>query len=256
MRPPEATFPLETGGRGGISLVGRLVSRGGHGDTMYFSPAPVDGSQVGPPVLEGAARRPFPATSVIKRLVDVIGALGALVFFAPLLLLVAVLIRFDSRGPALFRQQRGGLNGQSFRIYKFRTMTVQEDGADIRHATRGDQRITRLGGLLRRTSLDELPQLINVLAGDMSLVGPRPHALAHDELYGALLPEYVQRAAAKPGLTGLAQVSGLRGDIADLDMMRDRVSCDLAYIRSWSLWLDVRVIVTTAVKVMFDRSAY
>jgi putative colanic acid biosysnthesis UDP-glucose lipid carrier transferase len=181
---------------------------------------------------------------------------GALLFFAPFLLLVAILVRFDSHGPALFRQTRGGLNGRPFVIYKFRTMRVQEDGADIRHCSRDDARVTRLGAFLRRTSLDELPQLLNVLKGDMSLVGPRPHALAHDELYGALLPEYVERTATKPGLTGLAQISGLRGDIADLDMMRRRVLCDIEYIRTWSFALDLRLITATATRVLFDRAAY
>jgi putative colanic acid biosynthesis UDP-glucose lipid carrier transferase len=222
---------------------------------MYHSPAPIEGAQVcpAPAALE---RRGDPAVSAGKRALDLVAAVGALLFFAPLLLLVAVLIRLDSKGPALFRQKRGGLNGHSFVIYKFRTMRVQEDGDRIRHCTRDDARVTRIGAFLRRTSLDELPQLLNVVKGDMSLVGPRPHALAHDELYGALLPEYAERTAAKPGLTGLAQISGLRGDIAELDAMRRRVHCDVEYIRTWSLMGDVRIILTTAVRVLFDRAAY
>ncbi len=222
---------------------------------MYHSPAPAEGAEVRTPVLVSASSGD-PVTSLAKRALDAFGALGALVFFAPLLLIIALMVRLDSPGPALFRQKRGGLNGRTFVIYKFRTMRVQEDGVDIKHATKGDARITRFGAFLRRTSLDELPQLLNVLIGDMSIVGPRPHAVAHDELYGALLPEYRDRARAKPGLTGLAQISGLRGDIVDLDTMRRRVDCDLAYIRGWSFMLDAKVIIATAARVLFDKAAY
>jgi putative colanic acid biosynthesis UDP-glucose lipid carrier transferase len=179
-----------------------------------------------------------------------------LIAFAPFLLLVAVLIRLDSNGPALFRQRRGGLNGQPFTIYKFRTMKVLEDGDDVAHCRRDDDRVTRLGGFLRRSSIDELPQLLNVLLGDMSLVGPRPHALAHDEKYGALLPEYMHRSAVKPGLTGLSQISGLRGDIGHLDNMRARIACDISYIRNWSMALDLRLIYVTGMRVLFDGAAY
>jgi putative colanic acid biosynthesis UDP-glucose lipid carrier transferase len=197
-----------------------------------------------------------PATSKAKRGVDVIMSLGALIVMAPLLLLIALMIRLESPGPAVFRQKRGGLNGRPFVIYKFRTMYVQEDGAAIRHAKRNDSRITRLGAVLRRTSLDELPQLLNVLKGDMSIVGPRPHAIAHDQYYGAILPDYHGRTACKPGLTGLAQVRGYRGDIADIKDMKLRVACDLAYIRSWSLALDIKLITNTLNRLPFDRSAY
>jgi putative colanic acid biosynthesis UDP-glucose lipid carrier transferase len=199
---------------------------------------------------------PHPASSWEKRALDVFVALTMLIAFAPFLLLVAVIIRFDSSGPVLFRQRRGGLNGQPFMIYKFRTMRVLEDGEDVTHCARDDDRVTRLGGFLRKSSIDELPQLINVLLGDMSLVGPRPHALAHDEMYGALLPEYLQRSSAKPGLTGLSQISGLRGDIGHLDNMRARIACDISYIRNWSFGLDLRLIYVTAMRVLFDGTAY
>ena len=197
-----------------------------------------------------------PATSKAKRVVDVLISLSTLVIMAPLLLLIAMMIRLESSGPAIFRQKRGGLNGQPFVIYKFRTMYVQEDGSSIRHAKRNDSRVTKLGVILRRTSLDELPQLVNVLKGDMSIVGPRPHALAHDQYYGAILPDYFGRMACKPGLTGLAQVRGYRGDIADIKDMKLRVACDLAYIRSWSLSLDFKLISNTLNRLPFDRSAY
>ena len=221
---------------------------------MYHSSAPLEGAQVCAPAVPPSP--PAPAVSPAKRALDLTCALGALLFFAPLLLVIAGLIRLDSKGPALFRQKRGGLNNEAFVIFKFRTMRVQEDGGDIKHCARGDARVTRLGAFLRRTSLDELPQLLNVVRGDMSLVGPRPHALAHDELYGALLPEYVERTVAKPGLTGLAQISGHRGDISDLDAMRKRVGCDLEYIRTWSFAQDVKLILATASRVLFDRAAY
>ena len=223
---------------------------------MYHGAVPLEGSRVSVAALPLRPTQSNPATNGIKRALDVLGSAGALLFFLPLLLLVAVLVRLDSSGPALFRQKRGGLNGAPFVIYKFRTMRVQEDGAEIRHCTKGDARVTRLGAFLRRTSLDELPQLLNVLKGDMSLVGPRPHALAHDELYGALLPDYRDRTAARPGLTGLAQISGFRGDIRDIDMMRHRVACDVAYIRSWSIALDIRLLVATVGGVLFDKAAY
>jgi putative colanic acid biosynthesis UDP-glucose lipid carrier transferase len=153
------------------------------------------------------------AVSRAKRMVDILASSFALLMFLPLLLVIALAVRLESRGPALFRQRRTGLNGKVFTIYKFRTMTVAEDGSDIRHATKNDARITPLGLVLRKCSLDELPQLLNILNGDMSIVGPRPHAVSHDEHYSARIATYNQRFRAKPGLTGLAEVSGLRGEI-------------------------------------------
>lgn len=225
---------------------------------MYDASTSMDVSLIVPPAAPPTpvALPAPPATSRAKRVVDIVISLSALFVMAPLLIMIALMIRLESPGAAVFRQKRGGLNGKPFVIYKFRTMFVQEDGAHIRHAKRGDSRVTRLGAILRRTSIDELPQLLNVLKGDMSIVGPRPHALAHDQYYGAILPEYQGRTACKPGLTGLAQVRGYRGDIADIKDMKLRVACDLAYIRSWSLGLDIKLISNTLNRLPFDRSAY
>jgi putative colanic acid biosysnthesis UDP-glucose lipid carrier transferase len=194
--------------------------------------------------------------SVGKRLLDVLGALAALLLFLPLLLSVALVIRLESGGPVIFKQRRTGHRGRIFTIYKFRTMTVAEDCANVRQATRGDARVTAVGAILRKLSIDELPQFLNVLKGDMSLVGPRPHALAHDEHYGELISTYVDRFRAKPGLTGLAQVNGLRGEIQDLRCMRDRVAADNLYIDSWSLGLDVAILAKTALVIFRDPQAY
>lgn len=196
------------------------------------------------------------ATSRLKRLVDVVAAAVALIVFLPLLLLIFFAIRIESGGPAIFRQRRGGFGGRPFVIYKFRTMSVAADESSVPHATRCDARVTQIGALLRRTSLDELPQLLNVLTGDMSLVGPRPHALVHDEYYGQRIPSYAERLQARPGITGLAQVTGNRGEIDRLETMARRVSQDLEYIQRWSLWLDVKVLAKTVVSAPFDGRAY
>jgi len=196
-----------------------------------------------------------PAASSIKRLTDVLVASLALVALLPLLLVIGLMIRLETSGPALFRQHRGGLGGRTFTIYKFRTMRVEAD-ASVSHATRQDPRVTALGAFLRRTSIDELPQLLNVLKGDMSLVGPRPHALAHDQYYSEQLPGYAARMRAKPGLTGLAQVSGHRGEIRELDCMARRVAHDVAYIEDWSLLLDVKLLALTVARTPFDHRAY
>lgn len=186
-----------------------------------------------------------PARSAAKVAFDTLVAAAALVFLAPLLILCAIAIKLDSAGPVIFRQRRTGLNGRVFHINKFRTMRVAEDGENIRQASRDDARVTRVGAFLRRTSIDELPQLLNVLRGDMSLIGPRPHALAHDARFGAQIATYRGRFRAKPGLTGLAQVRGHRGEIQDIAEMVDRVDSDNAYIENWSLWLDLRIAVAT-----------
>jgi putative colanic acid biosynthesis UDP-glucose lipid carrier transferase len=191
-----------------------------------------------------------------KRLIDVVGAVIALLVFLPLMVSIALAIRLESGGPAIFRQRRTGRDGAVFTIYKFRTMTVAEDCANVRQATRGDQRITAIGAVLRKLSLDELPQLLNVLQGHMSLVGPRPHALAHDEHYGARIATYRDRFRAKPGLTGLAQVNGLRGEIHDLSGMRDRIDADNLYIDTWSLGLDIAILAKTAIIIFRDPQAY
>jgi Undecaprenyl-phosphate glucose phosphotransferase len=192
---------------------------------------------------------------VMKRSLDFVGALFCLLMLLPSLALVAVLIKLDSRGPVLFWQTRLGRNGKPFRIWKFRTMTVLEDGAAVRQATPGDQRVTRLGRWLRITSIDELPQLINVLKGDMSLVGPRPHAVLHDDQFGQLIADYALRRRVKPGITGLAQVMGFRGATPTVDLMETRVRLDNQYIENWSIWLDIGILARTLTEVVGGRNA-
>lgn len=191
-----------------------------------------------------------------KRVVDVIGASIGLLILAPLMILTAVAVKFDSPGPVFFRQRRNGFNATQFSIFKFRTMTVMEDGAVVTQAQRFDPRVTRVGRLLRRSSIDEIPQLLNVLLGDMSLVGPRPHALAHDDHYGDLLSEYAFRHHVKPGITGWAQVRGYRGETAKVEQMKGRVDCDIWYINNWSLTLDIKIIMMTCFEVVHNRNAY
>ena len=192
----------------------------------------------------------------IKRSMDLVIAAGALLVLAPLLLLIAVLVKLSSPGPAIFRQRRYGLDGREIVVYKFRTMTVTEDGAQVRQATRGDDRITRVGSVLRRYSLDELPQLVNVLQGRMSLIGPRPHAVAHNEEYRKLIKGYMIRHKVLPGMTGLAQVNGCRGETSSLEDMQARVRFDLEYIRRWSIGLDLQILIKTAALMLFDKKAY
>ena len=186
------------------------------------------------------------ARSVPKRLFDVGCSFIGLVFLAPLLITISIVIKLTSPGPILFAQLRTGLGGKTFVIYKFRTMSTQENGDRVVQACRNDTRITRVGSFLRRSSLDEFPQLWNVLIGDMSIVGPRPHAVAHDHYYGALLPDYRDRFRAKPGITGLAQCNGARGPTETLDKMSRRIRLDLAYIERWSLAMEARILVKTA----------
>ena len=197
-----------------------------------------------------------PMELALKRATDVALAGALLVLLFPLLVLVALLIKIDSRGPVIFRQRRKGFNGYEFNIYKFRTMKVLEDGSVIRQARRNDSRLTRVGRILRATSLDELPQLINVVRGQMSLVGPRPHAVAHDDKYAKLIANYAFRQHVKPGLTGWAQIHGLRGETARLEHMEQRVSFDLWYIKNWSIWLDLRIVLGTFFELIRGRNAY
>jgi undecaprenyl-phosphate galactose phosphotransferase/putative colanic acid biosynthesis UDP-glucose lipid carrier transferase len=192
---------------------------------------------------------------IVKRLFDVMFAGLALAIFSPLLLLTAVAIKLDSDGPVIFRQRRRGFNGREFAIYKFRTMTVLEDGSTVRQAQRDDARVTWLGRLLRASSIDELPQLINVLTGDMSLVGPRPHAVVHDDEYGKLIDNYMYRHHVKPGITGWAQIHGFRGE-TDVALMEKRIQLDLWYINNWSLWLDLKIMARTCVEVLRGQNAY
>ena len=191
-----------------------------------------------------------------KRMLDVIIATTAIIILIPAFVVLAVLVRLDSPGPILFRQRRTGLNGRVFRILKFRTMSVIEDCDAVSHATRNDPRVTRLGDFLRKSSLDEMPQLFNVILGHMSLVGPRPHALAHDAQYSALLPHYGQRFAVRPGLTGLAQVKGFRGEIHKLDCMAKRVDADIEYVKSWSIRSDIVILFQTIPLILRRVNAY
>jgi Undecaprenyl-phosphate glucose phosphotransferase len=191
-----------------------------------------------------------------KRTFDIVAATLGLVALSPFLGLVALLIRLEGPGPVLFRQTRYGFNQEPFRIFKFRTMRAMEDGANVKAATRGDPRVTRVGAFLRRFSIDELPQLINVIAGDMSIVGPRPHALAHDQRYVERISRYARRHNVKPGITGWAQVNGHRGEIHGDETMRARIEHDLYYVDNWSLWLDVKIVAMTAFSLSAHKNAY
>ena len=193
---------------------------------------------------------------VTKRLTDIALSVVILLLFLPLLLLIAVLVKVSSPGPVIFKQRRYGLDGQEIAVYKFRTMSVTEDGDEVRQASKSDSRITRIGGILRRASLDELPQLINVLQGRMSLVGPRPHAVAHNEEYRKLIKGYMVRHKVLPGITGLAQVNGCRGETSQLEEMEARVNYDLDYLRRWTPMLDIKIILLTAVRIFRDDKAY
>jgi putative colanic acid biosynthesis UDP-glucose lipid carrier transferase len=179
---------------------------------------------------------------LIKRASDIILASIILVLISPILLAIAAGVKLTSPGPALFRQRRYGLDGREIVVYKFRSMTVAEDGAVVRQATKNDSRVTPFGAFLRRTSLDELPQFINVLQGRMSIVGPRPHAVAHNEMYRKLVKSYMVRHKVRPGITGWAQVNGLRGETETVEKMKARIEYDLDYLRHWSLRLDLQII--------------
>jgi Undecaprenyl-phosphate glucose phosphotransferase len=202
--------------------------------------------QIGPACTAELKRAPLTTSEQAhKRAFDLVLSLTLLVLLAPLILLVAVLIKLDSRGPIFFKQTRNGFNGRPFKIFKFRTMSVLEDGPVIRQATKDDPRVTHVGRLLRRVNVDELPQLFNVIAGDMALVGPRPHAAAHNSEYEQIIGNYAHRYHVKPGLTGWAQVNGLRGETQSLQQMAKRVEFDLWYINNWSPWLDFRIMLQT-----------
>ncbi|WP_293908180.1 sugar transferase [Phenylobacterium sp.] len=196
------------------------------------------------------------AASRRKRAFDILMSFGALILFLPLLLTIAMLVRLETPGPVLFRQRRTGLNGSIFTVFKFRTMTVTEDGDTVRQATVGDARVTALGAVLRRFSLDELPQVLNVLRGEMSLIGPRPHAVAHDETWGKQVPGYELRFRAKPGLTGYAAVCGFRGEVRELQAIIDRVESDNEYIDTWSFTLDMKIVWRTLPLIFTDARAY
>ncbi len=192
----------------------------------------------------------------LKRLFDIAAASTMLAVASPFLLLIAALIKLDSSGPVLFRQRRHGFNQQEFRVFKFRTMSTLDDGPVVRQATRNDPRITRAGRYLRRFNLDEVPQLLNVLAGDMSLVGPRPHALTHNSHYEEQIRLYARRHNVKPGITGWAQVNGLRGETRTVRDMQRRVEHDFHYIDNWSLFFDIKILLLTVFSPKTYRNAY
>lgn len=207
-------------------------------------------------LLELSARPLDDWSPIIKLLEDKILATLMLTVAAPLMILIAVAIKLDSKGPFLFRQRRHGFNHEIISVLKFRTMTVAEDGATVIQAQKDDVRVTRVGRFLRRSSFDELPQLLNVLMGTMSVVGPRPHAIAHNEYYSATLESYAARHKVKPGITGWAQINGFRGETDTPEKMRKRVECDLYYIENWSIWLDLKIILMTPFYGLFGKNAF
>ena len=210
----------------------------------------------GVPVV-GICETPFTGTNALaKRVMDLVLASTVLVLASPLLLAIAVGVKLSSPGPVIFRQHRTGLDGERIVIWKFRSMTTLEDGADIHQATREDPRTTPFGRLIRRTSLDELPQFFNVLQGRMSIVGPRPHALAHNTAYRRLIRAYMVRHKVKPGITGWAQVNGQRGETRSVEEMQRRVEYDLEYLRNWSIALDLQIMARTVRLVFADPRAY
>jgi len=196
------------------------------------------------------------ADGVVKRLSDIVLSTLILALIFPVLIVLALAVKFTSPGPVIFKQRRYGLDGEQILVYKFRSMTVTEDGATIPQAQKNDARVTPLGAIMRRTSMDELPQFINVLQGRMSIVGPRPHAVAHNELYRKLIKGYMVRHKVRPGITGWAQVNGYRGETTTLDKMQGRIDYDLDYLRNWSLRLDLHIILKTIKLVLKDEKAH
>ncbi|MBL8551662.1 MAG: sugar transferase [Hyphomonadaceae bacterium] len=213
-------------------------------DAIVREPAPIAVH----PVYAGRALKPV--GGLAKRAFDVCFAAAALTLLAPLLAVIALAIRLDSRGPAIFRQERGGFNGRRFRIWKFRTM--RDEPYDTRQVAHDDERVTRVGRWLRRMSLDEFPQLVNVLMGDMSLVGPRPHMIAHDREFTTVDPRYPLRTRARPGITGLAQVVGHRGPASTNEKIQNRTACDVAYVEGWSFQQDMQLVARTFVVLWND----
>ncbi|MBX9793830.1 MAG: exopolysaccharide biosynthesis polyprenyl glycosylphosphotransferase [Burkholderiaceae bacterium] len=210
----------------------------------------------GVPVV-GVCETPFTGINELsKRITDVLVSSTILIIISPLLLALAIGVKLSSPGPVIFKQRRNGLDGNEIIVYKFRSMTTQDNGSVVRQATRNDARMTPFGAFIRRTSLDELPQFINVLQGRMSIVGPRPHAVAHNEEYRNLIKAYMVRHKVKPGITGWAQVNGYRGETDTIDKMQARVEYDLEYLRNWSLGLDLQIIVRTIRVAFFERHAY
>jgi putative colanic acid biosysnthesis UDP-glucose lipid carrier transferase len=210
----------------------------------------------GVPVV-GICETPFTGTNaLVKRISDIVLASIILVLISPVLLAVAIGVKLSSPGPIIFKQIRNGLDGEEILVYKFRSMRVMDNGAVVKQATKGDSRITPFGAFIRKTSLDELPQFVNVLQGRMSIVGPRPHAVAHNEEYRRIIKAYMVRHKVKPGITGWAQVNGYRGETETIEKMQARVEYDLEYLRNWSLVLDLQIIIRTVRLMVFDRNAY
>ena len=214
------------------------------------------GEILGSPVITLCESPFYGFRGVLKRVTDVILALIGLLIATPVMLLLALLIRITSPGPVIFRQRRYGLDGQEITVYKFRSMYVTEDGEDLVQAHKNDPRITPVGKLLRRFSLDELPQLINVLKGQMSMVGPRPHAVAHNEEYRNLIKGYMLRHKVLPGITGLAQINGCRGETKSLEDMEARIMYDLEYVRNWTPLADLKILMLTVLRIFYDNNAY
>ncbi|MEM7740416.1 MAG: undecaprenyl-phosphate glucose phosphotransferase [Pseudomonadota bacterium] len=221
-----------------VTRAGRLITVGGT-PTHLVQRRPIDGWDI-----------------FTKMLEDRIVAFVALIALSPIMALCAIAVKIDSKGPVFFVQRRQGMAGDIFPIIKFRSMRVMEDGDDVQQATKDDDRITRMGRILRATSLDELPQLFNVLKGDMSLVGPRPHALKHDAYYSSVIKDYAARHRVKPGMTGWAQVNGYRGETSEPGQMEARLRYDLSYIENWSFWFDMRILLLTVKAVVKPENAY
>lgn len=194
--------------------------------------------------------------ALIKRIEDIVLASLILLLISPLLITIALVVKFTSTGPIIFKQRRYGIDGKPIEVWKFRSMTVMEDGDKVKQATKRDERLTPIGGFIRSTSLDELPQFLNVLKGDMSIVGPRPHAVVHNEQYRKLIQGYMLRHKVKPGITGWAQINGWRGETDTLMKMEKRIEFDLEYIRSWSLWFDLKIVFMTVFKGFINKNAY
>jgi exopolysaccharide biosynthesis polyprenyl glycosylphosphotransferase len=256
--------PRKQVGRPGLSIHETLVNDTAHtasregvlaGSTQAFRLLKLPVERL-PLQIDVAGQTPSRLRAFAKRAIDLVVAVSSLLLLAPLMVAAAAIIRLESPGPCLFRQQRLGLNGKPFRILKFRTMYVLEDGDDVRQAEPNDARVTPVGRLLRASSFDELPQFINVLKGEMSLVGPRPHAVAHDRLFGSLIANYALRRRVKPGITGWAQVNGLRGATPTVEVMRRRVEFDVWYARNASLLLDIKILLRTPLELLRRRNAY
>lgn len=196
------------------------------------------------------------ASEALKRIEDILLSSLFLTVLAVPMLVIAAAVKLTSKGPAIFKQKRYGLDGKQIWVYKFRSMSTQDNGPQVKQATKNDPRITKLGAFLRKTSLDELPQFINVLQGRMSIVGPRPHAVAHNEQYRKLISGYMLRHKVRPGITGWAQVNGFRGETNTIEKMEKRVKYDLDYIHNWSIWLDIKIIIKTAISTFADKNAY